>query len=67
MRKFLLSTSALAGAALLSSAAIADVNISGTVEWEMITGDTDILLLMELQWQWRTKLTLISLTKLIVD
>jgi len=41
MRKFLLSTSALAGAALLSSAAIADVNISGTVEWEMITGDTD--------------------------
>ena len=41
MRKFLLSTSALAGAALLSSAAIADVNISGTVEWEMISGDTD--------------------------
>jgi hypothetical protein len=41
MRKYLLSTSALAGAALLSSAAIADVSISGTVEWEMISGDTD--------------------------
>ena len=41
MRKFLLSTSTLAGAALLSSAAIADVSISGTVEWEMISGDTD--------------------------
>jgi hypothetical protein len=42
MRKYLLSTSALAGAVLLSSAAIAsDVSISGTVEWEMISGDTD--------------------------
>jgi hypothetical protein len=42
MRKYLLSTSALAGAALLSSAAIAsDISISGTVEWEMISGDTD--------------------------
>ena len=41
MRKFLLSTSAIAGVALLSSAAIADVTIKGTVEWEMISGDTD--------------------------
>ena len=41
MRKYLLSTSALAGAVLLSSAAIADVSIGGTVEWEMISGDTD--------------------------
>ena len=41
MRKFLLSTSTLAGAALLSSVAAADVSISGTMEWEMINGDTD--------------------------
>ena len=41
MRKYLLSTSALAGAALLSTAAIADVSISGTMEWEMVNGDTD--------------------------
>ena len=41
MRKYLLSTSTLAGAALLSTAAIADVSISGTMEWEMINGDTD--------------------------
>ena len=41
MRKYLLSTSALAGAVLLSTAAIADVSIGGTVEWEMISGDTD--------------------------
>ena len=41
MRKYLLSTSALAGAALLSSVAVADVSISGTMEWEMISGDTD--------------------------
>ena len=34
MRKFLLSTSALAGAALLSSAAIADVTISGEAEFD---------------------------------
>ena len=33
MRKYLLSTSALAGAALLSSAAIADVTISGYSEF----------------------------------
>ena len=41
MRKYLLSTSALAGAALLSSVAVADVSISGYMEWEMINGDTD--------------------------
>ncbi|MDC3140127.1 porin [Alphaproteobacteria bacterium] len=41
MRKYLLSTSALAGAALMSSVAVADVNISGYMEWEMISGDTD--------------------------
>ena len=41
MRKYLLSTSALAGAALLSTTAIADVSISGYMEWEMISGDTD--------------------------
>ena len=41
MRKFLLSTSTLAGAALISSVAVADVSISGTMEWEMINGDTD--------------------------
>ena len=41
MRKYLLSTSSLAGAALLSSVAVADVNVSGYMEWEMISGDTD--------------------------
>ena len=41
MRKYLLSTSALAGAALLSSVAVADVSISGFMEWEMVNGDTD--------------------------
>ena len=41
MRKYLLSTSALAGAALMSSVAVADVSITGSVEWEMISGDTD--------------------------
>ena len=41
MRKFLLSTSTLAGAALLSSVAVADVSISGYMEWEMINADTD--------------------------
>ena len=41
MRKYLLSTSALTGAALLSSVAVADVSISGYMEWEMISGDTD--------------------------
>ena len=41
MRKYLLSTSTLAGAALLSSVAVADVSISGYMEWEMINADTD--------------------------
>ena len=42
MRKYLLSTSALAGAALLSSAAIADVSISGTFEWAYEARDSNI-------------------------
>ena len=41
MRKYLLSTSALAGAALMSSVSVADVSIGGYMEWEMISGDTD--------------------------
>jgi len=39
MRKYLLSTSALAGAALLSSAAIADVTISGYSEFSYAQND----------------------------
>ena len=39
MRKYLLSTSALAGAALLSSAAIADVTISGEAEFDYSARD----------------------------
>jgi len=39
MRKYLLSTSALAGAALLSSAAIADVTISGEAEFDYSSRD----------------------------
>ena len=42
MRKYLLSTSALAGAALLSSAALADVSISGAVEFEYSDSDSNI-------------------------
>jgi hypothetical protein len=42
MRKYLLSTSALAGAALLSSAAVADVSISGTFEWDYAARDSNI-------------------------
>ena len=42
MRKYLLSTSALAGAALLSSAAIADLSITGTVEFEYSDSDSNI-------------------------
>jgi hypothetical protein len=42
MRKYLLSTSTIAGAALLSSAAIADVTISGTVEFEYSDSDSNI-------------------------
>jgi hypothetical protein len=42
MRKFLLSTSALAGAALLSSAAIADVSISGSFEFDYAANDSNL-------------------------
>jgi outer membrane protein OmpU len=42
MRKFLLSTSALAGAALLSSAALADVSISGSFEWDYAAKDSNV-------------------------
>jgi len=42
MRKYLLSTSALAGAALLSSAAVADVSISGKFEWDYAARDSNI-------------------------
>jgi hypothetical protein len=42
MRKYLLSTSALAGAALLSSAAVADVSISGQFEWDYAARDSNI-------------------------
>jgi hypothetical protein len=41
MRNYLLSTSALAGAALLSSAAVADVSISGTFEWNYDQRDSN--------------------------
>jgi uncharacterized protein YfaS (alpha-2-macroglobulin family) len=39
MRKYLLSTSALAGAALLSTAAVADVTISGEAEFDYSSRD----------------------------
>ena len=42
MRKYLLSTSALAGAALLSSAAVADVSISGSFEWDYASRDSNL-------------------------
>jgi hypothetical protein len=42
MRKYLLSTSTLAGAALLSTAAIADVSITGTFEWAYEARDSNI-------------------------
>jgi hypothetical protein len=42
MRKYLLSTSALAGAALLSSAAVADVSISGNFEFDYQARDSNI-------------------------
>ena len=42
MRKYLLSTSALAGAALLSSAALADLSITGSVEFEYSDSDSNI-------------------------
>ena len=42
MRKYLLSTSAIAGAALLSSAALADLSITGTVEFEYSDYDSNV-------------------------
>ena len=42
MRKYLLSTSAIAGAALLSSAALADLSITGSVEFEYSDSDSNI-------------------------
>ena len=42
MRKYLLSTSALAGAALLSSAAIADVSVTGSFEWDYASRDHNV-------------------------
>jgi len=42
MRKYLLSTSALAGAALLSSAAVADVSVTGSFEWDYASRDSNI-------------------------
>jgi outer membrane protein OmpU len=43
MRKYLLSTSALAGAALLSTAAIAaDVSINGSFEWDYAARDSNV-------------------------
>jgi hypothetical protein len=42
MRKYLLSTSTLAGAALLSSAAVADVSISGNFEFDYQARDSNI-------------------------
>jgi hypothetical protein len=42
MRKYLLSTSALAGAALLSSAAVADVSISGSFEFDYAARDSNV-------------------------
>jgi len=42
MRKYLLSTSALAGAALISSAAVADVSVSGYFEWNYSATDNNI-------------------------
>jgi len=42
MRKYLLSTSALAGAALLSSAAVADVSVSGSFEWDYASKDSNL-------------------------
>ena len=44
MRKYLLSTSALAGAALLSSTAMADVTISGYSEFSYAQSDHNIAL-----------------------
>ena len=57
MRKYLLSTSALAGAALLSSAAVADVSIvvhlSGIMQQEILT----LRQMMETSWVMIKKFT----------
>ena len=42
MRKYLLSTSAIAGAALLSSTALADLSITGTVEFDYQDYDSNV-------------------------
>jgi hypothetical protein len=42
MRKYLLSTSTLAGAALLSSAAMADVSVTGNFEWDYASRDHNV-------------------------
>jgi outer membrane protein OmpU len=42
MRKFLLSTSAIAGVSLMSSVAMADVTISGTFEWGYDDADSSV-------------------------
>jgi len=42
MRKYLLSTSTLAGAALLSSAAMADVSVTGSFEWDYASRDHNV-------------------------
>jgi len=42
MRKFLLSTSAIAGISLMSSVAMADVTISGTFEWGYDDADSNV-------------------------
>ena len=42
MRKYLLSTSAIAGVSLMSSLAMADVSISGAVEWQYEDTDSNI-------------------------
>ena len=42
MRKYLLSTSALAGAVLLSSASVADVSVNGYYEWSYSSVGSDV-------------------------
>lgn len=42
MRKYLLSTSAIAGVSLMSSLALADVSISGSAEWDYAQADSNV-------------------------
>ena len=42
MRKYLLSTSAIAGVSLMSSLALADVSVGGYVEFQYNSTDSDI-------------------------